>query len=173
MVVSRRPHRVASFDDIRDLFQPVSPSTSKEINMTSASTASAAQTASTPTEVNELITQAMEQMRNARSELGQQVADAAAAAKVSFEKVEDVTQKVTKIEAGITASTDELKRRIHDLEAAAKAASGKPAVKQPVYKRALDVAQQIGGVAAFAGGIGFGAKLAYDRFTGNGDNAEA
>ena len=106
-------------------------------------------------------------------ELGQQVAEARAASAASAEQVQEATAKLTKLESVTTASVEELKGRINDLEKAAAAAAGTTAVKKPIYKRALEVTQQIGGVAAFVGGIAMGGKLAYDRFTNNGDSAEA
>lgn len=173
MVVSRRPGRVGSLQDLHSLFTPLSQHHSPKETEIMNTQQTASQATSADAAANELLAQALEQLRTARAELGQQVAEAQAASKASIEQVQEATAKLTKLESVTSSTVQELTGRINDLEKAAAAAANATTVKKPIYKRALEVTQQVGGVAAFVGGIAMGGKLAYDRFINNGDSAEA
>ncbi len=177
MAVRSGREAVKSLDDIGKLFSPhPSLQSSKEINMNSQNTSSAPAAApSASNDTSALLAQALEQMRTARQELGQQVATAAAAANSSSEAVTKLNEKVVAVETQTAGKIEEITGRINNLEqAAAEAAkNATTTAKKPVYKRALDVAQQVGGIAACVGGIAYGGKLAYDHFAGQGDSANA
>ncbi len=170
-VRSGRP-AVTSLSDLGQLFSPhPSLQSQKEIHMNTQDQAPSQSAASTTADVSALLAQALEQMRTTRQELSQQVASAAWAVKGSAETVDKLAGQVNKIEVTVTKKVEEVTSRLDTLEKAAEAMAGAAAAKKPVYKRALDVVQQVGGIAAFAGGVVYGGKLAYDHFSAGGDSA--
>lgn len=166
---------VTSLSDIQHLFAPLSSDTfSKETNMNAAHSSAPATTAEQGT-VEQALAQALEQIRTARRELGEQVAEAKSKAVASSDAVTKLNEQISQIDVTLSKKFENVETRVNDLEAAAKAAAaaGETGGKKPVYKRALDIAQQVGGVAACVAGVAYGGKLAYDRFTSQGDSAGA
>lgn len=173
MAVTRRPRSVGSLQDLQQLFSPLDPQETNlketEIMNTAQNASSTANQTAAPADMAE----ALQLIQATRQALNEQVARASATAKASEEQAAAAIQRVTEIRVEFDSVSNDLKDRINTLEAAAKAANGgAPAAKKPVYKRALDIAQQVGGVGALIGGVVYGGKLAYDRFTGDGDTAQ-
>ena len=174
MAVTRRPRSVGSLQDLQQLFSPLDP---QETKPKETEIMNNAQNASTTNNVNASpadMAEALQMIQATRQALNEQVARAAATAQASEEQAADAVKRVSEMRTDFESATSDLKARINVLEAAAKAANGGTApVKKPVYKRALDIAQQVGGVGALIGGMVYGGKLAYDRITGDGEATQA
>ena len=174
MGVSSGRRTVSSLSDIQQLFSPLSSDTfSKETIVNTQTSAPSANNADQGS-VERVLAEALDQIRAARTELGQQVAEAKSKAAASTEAVDKLKENISQIDLTVSDKMSKIDARVNDLEAAAKAAAAaQPGAKKPVYKRALDIAQQVGGVAACVAGVAYGGKLAYDRFSGQGDSTNA
>lgn len=147
-----------SMQDLGALLKPVPSTTEEKETIVNANPASATHIEASP----EALAAALSEFCEHRAQVVQQAAEAAAAAKQANDTASHLRSSVESRHAASEQELKAIKEQIEELKkASATPDAEKP--KRPVYLRALDVAQQVGGLAAFAGGIFLGGKVVYDQ----------
>lgn len=167
MSVTRRYKGVSSFQDLANLFDTKANSSSKE-NTMNTNTNTDTSNAQNETISADILADALEAFRATRKELGEKVGSIASSVTAVTESQAAMSKQVLDLTSTFNSKVEDLTKELNALKAAA-ATENAPAAKPSLFKRAMNIGTQVGGLAALTGGIAYGGKLAYDKYTGNGN----